>query len=257
MMPHYPTLFISHGAPDFILTEQEAVAALREIGERFPQPRAIVVISAHWTRHPLGITAGTAHQTIHDFGGFPEALYQLAYPAKGDPELATSIADSLTTHGFDTELISDRGLDHGVWIPLMLSYPHADIPVVQVSLPSSELKECARLGKALMPLREHGMLIIGSGGSVHNLGAMNREGHTDVWASGFESWLQKAVEGNRFDDLLTAEQATPLFRTAHPTLEHFAPLVTAWAAGDQTRPGKRLHHSFTYGNIGMSMFEFH
>ncbi|PLX61528.1 MAG: hypothetical protein C0630_10175 [Sedimenticola selenatireducens] len=108
MMPHYPTLFISHGAPDFILTEQEAVTALREIGERFPQPRAIVVISAHWTRHPLGITAGTAHQTIHDFGGFPEALYQLAYPAKGDPELATSIADSLTTHGFDTELISDR-----------------------------------------------------------------------------------------------------------------------------------------------------
>jgi len=257
MPAHYPSLFISHGAPDFVLTKHAAVAAFREIGQRFPQPRAIVVISAHWTCQPVGITAGERHPTIHDFSGFPAALYQLTYPAKGDPELATRIAEHLSAHEIDNELISDRGLDHGSWIPLMLSYPQAQIPIIQVSLPAGGLQACARLGKALRPLREHGILIIGSGGSVHNLGTLNREERIDTWACEFESWLQDTVEGNRFDDLLTAEPSNPLFHTAHPTNEHFAPLVSAWAAGDPTRPGSRFHHSFMYGNLGMSMFEFH
>lgn len=252
----YPTFFISHGAPDFILTEQAAVTALRQLGERFPQPRAIVVVSAHWIRRPVGVTAGDAHRTIHDFSGFPEALYQLHYPAKGDPGLAAAIAGRLTGYGIDAEPVSDRGLDHGAWIPLMLSHPQAGVPVIQVSLPSADLAECARLGEALGPLRDDAVLIIGSGGSVHNLRAMNREGRTDAWASGFEQWLRETVEGNRFEQLLNAEQSSPLFPAAHPTSEHFAPLLTAWAAGDCHRPGRRFHHSYNYGNLGMSMFEF-
>ncbi|WP_428604058.1 DODA-type extradiol aromatic ring-opening family dioxygenase [Sedimenticola sp.] len=252
----YPTLFISHGAPDFVLTQQVAVAALKQLGERFPQPRAIVIISAHWIRQPVGITASETHTTIHDFSGFPQALYQLNYPAKGDPELAARVAERLTDCGFDSELTSERGLDHGAWIPLMLSHPEAMIPVVQVSLPSDDLTSCARLGEALAPLRDEDILIIGSGGSVHNLRAMNRIEHTDAWASGFERWLLESVEGNRFENLLNPDRFTPLFETAHPTVEHFAPLLTAWAAADRNRPGKRFHHSFMYGNIGMSMYEF-
>lgn len=257
MTSHHPALFISHGAPDFILTQHAAVTALRELGERFTKPRAIVVISAHWSRLPVGITAGATHQTIHDFSGFPDALYRLSYPAQGDPDLAARIAEQLGAHGIDSQLIADRGLDHGAWIPLLLSYPQADIPVIQVSLPSGDLQACARLGEALGPLREQGILIIGSGGSVHNLAMLNREERIDSWAGEFESWLQESVEGNHFDNLLSAEQMAPRFRAAHPTMEHFSPLVTAWAAGDQTRPGKRFHHSFMYGTLGMSMFEFH
>jgi 4,5-DOPA dioxygenase extradiol len=256
MPSRYPALFISHGAPDFILTEQAAVTALRQLGERYPQPRAIVVVSAHWIRRPVGVTAGEAHGTIHDFSGFPEALYQLTYPAKGDPGLAANIADRLSAHGIESELIPDRGLDHGAWIPLLLSHPQARVPVIQVSLPSTDLPECTRLGEALGPLRDEEILIIGSGGSVHNLRAMNREERTDTWASGFEQWLRETVEGNRFEELLSAEQSSPLFSAAHPTSEHFAPLLTAWAAGDRHRPGRRFHHSYSYGNLGMSMFEF-
>lgn len=257
MTEQCPSLFISHGAPDFILTENPAAAALQAVGRRFPRPRAIVVVSAHWIRQPVGITTGETHHTIHDFSGFPDALYQLHYPAKGDPELAADIVEHLSTGGLESAPVAERGLDHGAWIPLLLSYPEAEVPVIQVSLPSGDLPACARLGQALMPLREQGVLIIGSGGSVHNLGALNREARTDRWASEFESWLQATVEGNRFDSLLTAEQTAPRFRSAHPTIEHFAPLVTAWAAGDQTRPGRRFHHGFMYGTLGMSMFEFH
>ncbi len=257
MSKQYPSLFISHGAPDFILTDDPAIAALQALGTRFPQPRAIVIISAHWLRQPIGVTSGATHPTIHDFSGFPEKLYQLTYPAKGDPELAREIVDTLTAQGMASAPIADRGLDHGSWIPLLISYPQATIPVIQVSLPGGDLQASAELGTALMPLREQGVLIIGSGSSVHNLSALNREARIDPWASEFEDWLQTTVEGNRFDDLLRAEQLAPGFHTAHPTSEHFAPLLTAWAAGDQSRPGKRFHHSYMYGTLGMSMFEFH
>lgn len=258
MPAHYPSLFISHGAPDFILTDDPAITALRSLGKRFPQPRAIVVISAHWLRQPIGVTSGAVQPTIHDFSGFPEKLYQLSYPAKGDPELARRIIDTLIAQGMESTPVADRGLDHGSWVPLLISYPQATIPVIQVSLPAGgDLQASADLGTALMPLREQGVLIIGSGSSVHNLGALNRDARIDAWASEFEAWLQTTVEGNRFDQLLNAEQLAPAFRTAHPTSEHFAPLLTAWAAGDKTRPGKRFHHSFMYGTLGMSMFEFH
>ncbi|AKH21477.1 DODA-type extradiol aromatic ring-opening family dioxygenase [Sedimenticola thiotaurini] len=257
MATHYPSLFISHGAPDFILTRDPAIAALRMLGKRFPQPRAVVVISAHWIRQPIGVTSGETQPTIHDFSGFPDELYQLTYPAKGDPLLARQIVEAVTAGGMESTPVADRGLDHGSWIPLLLMYPEAAVPVIQVSLPSENLQASADLGAALMPLREQGVLIIGSGSSVHNLGALNREARIAPWASRFEDWLQTTVEGNRFDELLDAQQLAPEFGTAHPTPEHFAPLAAAWAAGNQTSPGQRFHHGFMYGNLGMSMFEFH
>jgi len=251
-----PTLFISHGAPDFVLTEHVANHALRSLSGKLASPKAIVIISAHWIESPIGITSAESHQMVYDFSGFPDALYQLTYPARGDPALAHQIGGQLESAGFSVNLDQERGLDHGAWVPLMLIYPTAGIPVIQVSLPKGNLREAARLGEALTPLREQNVLIIGSGGSVHNLGAMNREEHTDVWAKKFEYWLQDNVQGNRFDRVVNPQQFTPLFDQAHPTPEHFAPLVVAWAAGNKHKPGRRFHQSFMYGNIGMAMFEF-
>ena len=169
-----PTLFLSHGAPDILLRETPATTFLGGLGTELPEPEAIVIISAHWIDAPVGITTGEQLNTIHDFGGFPESLYQVTYPAKGDDALSARIANLLTAAGIESQLVSNRGLDHGAWIPLRLIYPDAQIPVVQVSLPTGRLNDLAILGKALAPLRYEGVLIIGSGGTVHNLRSMNQ-----------------------------------------------------------------------------------
>ena len=154
------------------------------------------------------------------------------------------------------EIHEQRGLDHGVWIPLMLMYPEADIPVIQVSLPASSLEDVARTGKALSPLRDDGVLVIGSGGSVHNLRALKLDGTTDDWVLQFEDWLFETVEGNRFNDLITPDKFTDIFRQAHPTIEHYAPLVFAWSAAGPEERGKRIHRSVSHGNLGLSMYAF-
>jgi 4,5-DOPA dioxygenase extradiol len=251
-----PSLFISHGAPDILLSQQEAVSALRETAARLAVPRAVVVVSAHWIDDPVGITAGGDLPTIHDFGGFPAPLYEMKYPARGDERLTSDITRLLHNYGIASQLAEQRGLDHGAWIPLMIMYPDARIPVVQVSLPTQSFKALVRLGAALRPLRDQGVLVIGSGGSVHNLRALKRDNDTDDWAVQFEKWLLEAVEGNHFERLITPSGLPETFRQAHPSLEHYAPLIVAWAAGDENQPGRRIHHSFTYGNLGMSCFEF-
>lgn len=229
---------------------------LRELGSRMPEPRGIVIISAHWINDPIGITVGEQLTTIHDFGGFPKELYTLQYPAKGDDELSRKIAGALLARDIGNELVRERGLDHGAWIPLHLMYPDAHIPVVQVSLPAESLQDLVELGKALVPFRREGVLIIGSGGSVHNLSAINRDGRTDDWALEFEAWLHETVENNYFNRLIRAKELPNNFRQAHPTLEHYAPLIVAWATAGPDQPGRRIHHSFDYGNLGMSFFEF-
>lgn len=255
-MPSLPTLFVSHGAPDFILGDHPAVRALQRIGQHYPTPNAIVVISAHWIRHPTGVTSGTRYPTIHDFYGFDKALYRLDYPAHGEPELATALVARLTGAGLQAKGIPDRGLDHGAWVPLMLAYPEASIPVIQVSLPSENLYQCVHLGEALSPLRQRGILVLGSGGSVHNLGAMDRKHRTEEWARDFEEWLKTAVESGDSAALENPLRASPLFARAHPSVEHYAPLLVARAAAGSEARGRRIHSSFTYGNIGMAMYEF-
>lgn len=251
-----PALFVSHGAPDILTRPQGSGAALRALGHRMPGPRGIVIVSAHWISDPVGITVGKRLETIHDFTGFPEDLYTLQYPARGDDDLSRKIAAALLARNLDNELVQARGLDHGAWIPLYFMYPDARIPVVQVSLPAGSLQDLAELGKALAPLRREGLLIIGSGGSVHNLRALNRDGRTDEWALEFEAWLHETVENNHFERLSRAQEFTTTFRQAHPTLEHYAPLIVVWAAAGVDQPGRRIHHGFDYGNLGMSCFEF-
>jgi 4,5-DOPA dioxygenase extradiol len=256
MVEPNPTLYLSHGAPDILLRETSAKQFLTELGSHLQDPTGIVVVSAHWIDDPVGITVGDRLNTIHDFGGFPNSLYEMSYPAMGSDSLSAEIGLLLSEAKIESRPVKGRGLDHGVWIPLRLIYPEAQIPVIQVALPAVTLKELVSFGEALAPLRERGVLIIGSGGSVHNLRAMNRENRSDSWAVEFEAWLKESVEQNHFARLISSDQYPRNFQQAHPTIEHFAPLIVAWSAAGSSQPGVRIHHSFDYGNIGMSMFAF-
>jgi 4,5-DOPA dioxygenase extradiol len=256
MTPSLPSLFISHGAPDILLRRQASLDVLDELGKRLPEPRGIVIVSAHWSADPVGVTLGERLASMHDFSGFPNALNELAYPARGDDELSRSVLRALESQGISSAPVNDRGLDHGAWVPLTFMYPRAQIPVVQVSLPAGSLQDVAEMGRALAPLRDAGVLIIGSGGSVHNLRALRRDARADAWALEFEDWLNECVEDGRFDHLLDPHSYTEHFRQAHPTLEHYAPLLVAWAAAGTEQAGRRIHHSFDYANLGMSFFAF-
>ena len=251
-----PTLFISHGAPDILISQQASVESLREIGSRLSPPRAVIIVSSHWVRNPVGITSGEQLETIHDFSGFPDELYRMQYPAKGDYAISNIVIQQLRAHDIASELVEDRGLDHGAWIPLSIMFPESDIPVIQISLPSNSLRDLEKMGEALWRLRNEGVLTIGSGGSVHNLRALNRNHLTENWAREFEAWLREAIEDNHFEWLINDEYFPRNFQLAHPTLEHYAPLIFAWAAAGIDKPGRRIHHSFDYGNLGLSFFEF-
>ncbi len=251
-----PTLFVSHGAPDLVLSRRPAVGYLKHLGDALPRPAAIVVISAHWIAGPVGITGAAQPETIHDFYGFPDALYDIEYPAAGAPALAERVFAVLEASGVAARIDPKRGIDHGVWAPLLLMYPQADVPVVQVSLPRGSLQSCIALGEALAPLREEGVLILGSGSTVHNLRAMNLTGETSPWAVNFEEWLLERVTAGDLGALAEMSQWPLEGSQAHPTPEHLAPLLVAWAAAGAGAPGQRLHTSFDYGNIGMSCFAF-
>ena len=251
-----PSLFVSHGAPDILLTRDPNHLSFEDLTGLVPGTEAIVIISAHWIDEPVGITDMQELDTIHDFGGFASELYQIRYPARGDAGLSRRVAELLRKKGFESELYRDRGLDHGAWVPLKLMYPQADKAVVQVSLPMVSLDQLVKFGEALKPLRNEAVLIIGSGGSVHNLRALRASGPPEPWVVEFEHWLQGVIEGNRIDDLITAASLPENFRRAHPTIEHYAPIIVAWAAGDRHQAGKCLHRGYSHGNLGISHYAF-
>ena len=184
-----PTLFLSHGAPDVVLRETAARTFLSGVAGSLPRPRAMVVISAHWEEASPTVESGKTPHTIHDFGGFPQAMYQLKYPALGDVALAQQISTLMSSAGFSPRM-QDRGFDHGVWTPLLLAWPAADIPVVPISLvhQGDEIFHY-RLGAALAPLRHDGVLVIGSGSAVHNLRELAPGRAPAPWAIAFDDWL--------------------------------------------------------------------
>jgi len=250
------TLFISHGAPDIILSQHPAVGAMRMLASQREKPDAIIIVSAHWIQNPVSITAGKQLTIDHDFNGFTSALYEMQYPAMGSEILSEQIHLRLQQKNIKSQLVYQQGLDHGSWVPLKIMYPQAEIPVVQISLPAGSLSDIVCLGNALSIFREENILIIGSGGSVHNLSALAYKGTTQNWVLEFENWLLESVEGNHFKKLIEADDFPEYFRMAHPGIEHYAPLVFAWAAADTQKAGKRVHHSLSYVNLGMSVFEF-
>lgn len=256
-----PALFLSHGSPTLVIDPSEARTFLEGLSGRLPRPRAILVISAHFNAPRPTLTASRQPVTIHDFGGFPDALYQLQYPSPGTQELATDFAKLLRDADFDAVTDGERGLDHGAWIPLMLAWPEADIPVLQLSISINHSPEWHyKLGQALQPLRDEGVLIIGSGGATHNLRAFftHRPGLNippPPWVTDFAEWLASRIEAGDHDAVLSAVQAGPYGRENHPSMDHILPLFVALGAGGAS-PGKRLHKSTTYGILAMDAYSF-
>lgn len=268
-MDRLPSLFVSHGSPMTALDPSPARTFLAGLGARFTRPRAVLVMSAHHDAAQEGghvsITASSSPPTIHDFGGFPPELYAMRYPAPGDPELAQQIAAMLQASGIDARLDTARGLDHGAWVPLSLIYPGADVPVIQLAIFSGQSPEWHHaLGRALAPLRDDGVLIVGSGSMTHNLRAFFTSRPTiDApalpWVSDFTDWMAERMDGGAVDDILHAVDRAPHGRDNHPTMDHILPLFVAMGAGsDAGQPFKaaRLHTSTTYSVLAMDVYAF-
>lgn len=255
-----PVLFLSHGSPTLAFDDVPARDFLVRLGAKLPRPKAILCISAHWEAALPSVTGSATPSTIHDFYGFPQALYDLRYDAPGDPALAARVVKLLEDGGFKAETSSDRGLDHGVWSPLILAYPQSGIPVVQLSLMHHRTPaDHVALGRLLAPLREEGVLIVASGGAVHNLRALdwnNRGGITD-WAGAFDKWLENKIAAGDLAALSDYRTQAPNATAAHPSEDHIMPLFVALgaAAGENAMaPGKQLHTSFTFGSLSMSSY---
>lgn len=253
-----PSLFVSHGAPDLVVSGHPASQFLAKLGEALPRPRAILAVSAHWERPVATLTTSPAPDTIHDFSGWPRALYELRYAVPGAPWLAARLRDLLAAREFALAEDPVRGLDHGSWVPLSLAWPDADVPVVQLALLRGE--GAARhfdLGRALAPLRAEGVLVLGSGSAVHNLGALAPEGTPPpAWAEVFDAWLADAIAARSLAEL-TAFPASPReARLAHPTPEHLLPLFVAMGAGWDGGRSAPLHRSWSYGSLSMAAYAF-
>jgi 4,5-DOPA dioxygenase extradiol len=251
-----PALFVSHGAPTLATDPGKAGAAFSELGRTLPRPRSILVISAHWDTPAPQVSAAPKPQTIHDFGGFPEELYQIEYPAPGAPQLAERVAALLNDRGI--AIHPNRGLDHGAWVPLLFLYPDADIPVTQLSLQSRLGPEHAhQIGAHLVPLRNEEVLILASGGIVHNLFQLDWKGNDAApapWAVEFADWMAIHIAANDTAALLDYRNRAPHAARAHPSEEHLVPLYCALGAGGA--PAQRIPLGFTFGSLGMDAYLF-
>ena len=252
-----PSLFISHGSPMLALEPGASGPALSKLAADIPSPEAIVVVSAHWESRQLLLTAGTQPSTWHDFGGFPDELYAVQYPAAGAPQLAERIAQRLHAAGLPAHLDAQRPFDHGAWVPLSLMYPNADIPVLQLSLPSHLGPELqTRIGRALASLRAQGILLIGSGSITHNLGALNWRAGPEVitpWAKEFRDWMVEKLAADDEAALHHYRHLAPHAMRNHPSEEHLLPLFFARGAGGTFFV---VHAGFTYGALGMDIYRF-
>jgi 4,5-DOPA dioxygenase extradiol len=255
-----PSLFLSHGAPTLPLTDTPARAFLSQLGGALAPPKAIVVISAHWETAAPTVSAVERNATIHDFGGFPRALYDMRYPAPGSPSVAAQVAKALRAADIDCTTDRSRGLDHGAWVPLSLTYPHADIPVLQLSVqPHLGPGHHLRVGRALAPLRREGVLIIGSGSFTHDLSEFRGHGPNDPspdWVNQFADWMHIALTGCQTGELLDYRRRAPFAAKNHPTEEHLLPLYVALGAAGENAAAERLHASATYSVLRMDVYGF-
>jgi len=260
-MARLPALFISHGSPMLAIQESPAHRFLRELGRSLPRPKAVLVASAHWETAGAPLVSQAAHpETIHDFGGFPRALFEIRYPAPGAPDAAGRAVQLLRQAGLAAGASDTRGLDHGAWVPLRLMYPQADIPVAQVSLlrgagPAGHLQ----IGRALSALRDEGVLLIGSGSLTHNLyefRGQDIDAPVPAWVSDFDTWMKESLEQNDVAALSDYRRRAPHAERNHPTEEHLAPLFVALGAAGERSQVRRLHGSYEYGVLAMDAYAF-
>jgi 4,5-DOPA dioxygenase extradiol len=233
-MTTMPVLYLSHGAPP-LADDELWTRQLADWSGDLPEPTAILVVSAHWEEAPLTIGATTTQPLVYDFWGFPDRYYQVRYAAPGAPELAAKVRGLVGSTETPVHDDPTRGLDHGAYVPLVEMYPGANIPVLQISLPTLDPEALVRLGRKLAPLRDEGVLIMGSGFFTHNLSQINMRAGTDVrppqWSSEFDDWGDKVLTERDFDALIDFSHKAPAARLAHPRTEHFAPLFVALGAG--------------------------
>jgi 4,5-DOPA dioxygenase extradiol len=255
-----PALFLSHGSPMLAVEDSPAGRFLDRLGTTLPRPRAILVASAHFTADRPTAGGHDRPHTVHDFGGFPEPLYAIRYPAPGQPELAETVVARLAQAGLSGQIRPGHGLDHGVWVPLRRMYPLADIPVVPLSVnPTADAAWHYALGRALAGLREEGVLVIGSGGFVHNLGDLDwrhRDAPLAPWAGEFSGWMHERLAAGDLAALLEWRELAPHAGRAHPTTEHLMPLFVALGAAGGPTDVRVLHRSHELGTLALDAFAF-
>jgi len=248
-----PALFIGHGSPMNAIEDNEYSRAWAQLGRELPAPRAILCISAHWETHGVAVTAASAPKTIHDFYGFPRALFEVRYPAPGALALAQRVAELLSPIA-PVQQDPERGLDHGAWSVLRPMYPQARIPVVQLSLDRGRAPAAHyALGQALAPLRDEGVLLLGSGNIVHNLSILDwqRPGGYD-WAVRIGLKMQQHIEAGEHAPLMDFQNLDPEIRLAIPTPEHYLPLLYILGAQQPREPARLISDRCTLGSIAMT-----
>jgi 4,5-DOPA dioxygenase extradiol len=251
-----PVLFVSHGAPTFAIEPGALGPQLDLLGQRMTGLQAVLVISPHWQTSGIKVMTSSAPETLHDFAGFPAALYTLRYDVAGQPLLATRAAASLREAGFAVEVDDRRGLDHGAWVPLRYLLPEARLPVFQVSMPYDlDVHGAIRLGRALAPLRDSGVLIVASGSLTHNLHEFRTGASTEPgYAQKFARWIRKGIASRDIESLLAYRSKAPHAQRAHPTEDHFLPLLVALGASDETDNVVPIKGGMTYGVLSMDSF---
>lgn len=255
-----PPVFVSHGSPMLAVEPGVAGPMLARLGADLPRPKAILAVSAHWEAAGPVVGAARRPPIIHDFYGFPRELYQLGYAAPGAPALALRTAELLRQAGLDPRASDSRGLDHGAWVPLRYMYPAADIPVAQLAVsPARGARFHFELGRALAPLADEGVLVLGSGGVTHNLGEFRGQpvdAPAREWVVGFGEWVAAALAAADADALSDYRQRGPQAARNHPTEEHFLPLLVALGAAGAGVAGRRVPGGIDYGILVMDAFVF-
>lgn len=255
-MSQAPVFFISHGAPTFALEPGLLGPQLKMLGAQLTQVNAVLVVSPHWQTRDVRVATTPKPETVHDFGGFPAELYTLQYPARGQPERANAAANLLTTAGFATGLDERHGLDHGAWVPLYHLLPQADVPIFQVSMPLSlTTAQAVDMGRALAPLRAQGVVIVASGSMTHNLYEIRQpDAKPEAYAQEFASWVRTAVLAHAVKPLINYRTEAPHATRAHPTEEHFLPLLVALGALQAGDSVQVLDGGITHGVLSMESY---
>ncbi len=246
-----PSIFLAHGSP-LLLDDAQWVTELREWSASLPRPKSVLMISAHWERAPITLGATTTVPLVYDFYGFPQQYYQVTYPAPGAPDLAQRVRELLSPRGPVADS-PQRGLDHGAYVPLVAMYPQADVPVLQLSIPTMDPASLLALGRALAPLRDEGVLLVGSGFITHNLRAADLSGRSTAppsWASEFDGWAREVLERRDVDALVNYRARAPGVTQSLPTHEHFVPvIVTMGSSIDRSERVSFPISGFTYGSM--------
>lgn len=230
---------------------------LRALGKTLGGVAAVLVVSPHWQTVGVRVGSNPAPETLHDFAGFPAPLYALQYPAPGAPEWAHEAAKLLAQARFEAVLDERHGLDHGAWVPLRHLFPEADKPTFQVSLPHDiDAAGALHLGRALAPLRAHGVLIVGSGSLTHNLHEFGQQIRDPEYAQEFADWVRDAVAARDFAALADYRRRAPHAVRAHPTEEHYLPLLVAAGASDESESARLIEGGMTYAVLSMDAFAF-